>query len=281
MFLSATSVSLTQTSVFGVREKKRIAAFWCRGVYAPLCLYSRGQTQRRGLFVLPSSFYSLHHLSRREAMKAAFFIYLLFFIRLALPFIPQSQFPVRLWGGRIRFSRPIPTLLERAGWKTQIQRQGFFFFFLINTRWILCNKMKEIIKDLTRFAIIMLRWCHPLHTMITTLLPLLRRLLLLAGQKIGWDIWGDFQGGGCSISHVSTFFPEWHVVVALVPKRNQLVSTGSLFEGVKKDIFRLRRLKVGVELWNLPRPGTIATEPLHRRKIVATYEEEDAKNYSL
>lgn len=155
----------------------------------------------------------------------------------------------------------------------------FLFFFLINTRWIPCNKMTEIIKDLTRFAIITLRWCRPLRTMITTLLPLLRRLLLLAGQKIGWDIWGDFQGGGCCISHVSTFFPEWHVVVALVPKRNQLVSTGSLFEGVKKDIFRLRRLKAGVEMWNLPRPGTITTEPLHRRKIVATYEEEDAKKF--
>lgn len=156
----------------------------------------------------------------------------------------------------------------------------FFIFFLINTRWILCNKMKDIIKDVTRFAIIMLRWCHPLHTMITTLLPL---LLLLAGQKIGWDIWGDFQGGGCSISHVSTFFPEWHVVVALVPKRNQLVPTGSLFEGAKKDIFRLRRLKAGGELWNLPRPGTITAEPLHRRNIVATYEEEDARkfDYSL
>lgn len=217
-----------------------------------------------------------------RSYESCFFIYLLFFIRLALPFIPQSQFPVRLWGGRIRFPRPIPTQLKRAGWKTQIQRQGSIFF-LINTRWILCNKTKEIIKDVTRFAIIMLRWCHPLHTIITTLLPLLRRLLLLAGQKIGCDIWGDFQGGGCSISHVSTFFPEWHVVVALVPKRNQLVSTGSLFEGVKTDIFRPGRLKAGAELWNLPRPGTITTEPLHRRNIGATYKEEDARkfDYSL
>lgn len=135
MFLSATSVSLTQTSVFGVREKKRIAAFWCCGVYAPLCLYSRGQTQRRGLFVLPSSFYSLHHLSRREAMKAVFFIYLLFFYTSRPPFHPTKSVSCSPLRRADQIFEADADAARTGRMKNTDSKTGFCFcFFLINTQ---------------------------------------------------------------------------------------------------------------------------------------------------